>query len=315
MAESKEIKPRTNPTPVQERYRCQSPMTLLDLIMDKSCRNRTAAKQVIASGRVAVDDVSTTKATDVLPEGVLVTIHRGVPAKPFSHTKLELIWEDNDYVVLYKESGIPTVNTAHKSRQETALSIMSQHYKATDEQAKVFMVNRLDNNTAGFIVFAKSVESKELLTKEWHTRVKHQVFVACIEGSMPEKTLELTATSSDSEGGIKHKISADIKVDKSSKWGGLHVVQADVKRARIYSLRKLFGDNGLSIMGDIRSRSAFSSRGTIALEQTLLEIQMPSEKAPRRYEHPYPTHFFTLLKEDKGGDMEVTNNRNGKRQI
>ena len=152
-----------NPTPVQETYRAGSEAPLLELLMEKSSRNRTAAKQLIASGRVSVGKWSTTRATETVGAGVVVRVHRGVPPMPFRHPKLEIVWESEAYVVAYKKRGLPTVNTAHKNRQQTALFLLSQHYKKGEEGAKLFMVNRLDRNTAGFVVFARSVEAKELL--------------------------------------------------------------------------------------------------------------------------------------------------------
>lgn len=301
MAENKEIKLNTNPTPVQERYRCQTSAPLLEFLMEKSCRNRTSAKKIIASGRISINNVPTTRATDEVPTDAVVTIHTGIPPQPLNHPKLEVLWEDKDYVILYKKSGLPTVNTAHKSRQETALSIMSQHYKKGEEGAKVFMVNRLDKSTAGFICFAKNIKAKERIVKEWHQRVKHQIFVACVEGELTRETEELTATSAqDEESTTARTITAKIKIDKSSAHGGMHIVQADVLRARIFSLRKLFGDNRLSIFGDVRSRSAFQTDKMIGLEQIVLEIQLPNEAKTRRFERPYPTHYFSWLKEDKG---------------
>lgn len=288
-----------NPTPVQETYRAGSEAPLLELLMEKSSRNRTAAKQLIASGRVSVGKWSTTRATETVGAGVVVCVHRGVPPMPFRHPKLEIAWESEEYVVAYKKRGLPTVNTAHKNRQQTALFLLSQHYKKGEEGAKLFMVNRLDRNTAGFVVFARSVEAKELLVKEWSRRAKHQRFIACIEGELKEKVQLLSATSEERSLSKPKLITAEVRVDKSSRNGQMHIVQIDVVGARIFSLRKLFGDNGLSILGDVRSRSQIRTDREIALEQIGLELLIPGEQQPRRFERPYPTHYFSWLRLDK----------------
>lgn len=290
----------TNPTAVQESYRAGADTPLLELLMEKSSRNRTAAKQVISSGRVSVGGWSTTLATQVVREGSLIQVHRGVPPAPFRHTKLEILHESEHYLVAYKKSGLPTVNTSHKNRQETALFLLSQHLKKGEEGAKLFMVNRLDRNTAGFVVFAKSVEAKEQLVREWSKRVKHQVFIACIEGELKEKEQLLSATSNEENKSKARLVTAQVRVEKSSRNGQMHIVRVDVPGARIFSLRKLFGDNSLSIMGDVRSQSQIKTDKQIALEQIGLEIQLPGEKAVRRFERPYPTHYFSWLRFDKG---------------
>lgn len=289
----------TNPTPVQEQYRAQEESSLLDFLMVKSSRNRTAAKQIIASGRVTVQNTPTTKATETVREGQVVKVHKGIPPAPFTHDKIEIVWENGEYVVAFKKNGIPTVNTSHQNRQETVMYTLSQHYKKREEGAKLFMVNRLDRNTAGFVIFAKTVEAKEVLVKEFSRRVIHQQFIACVEGEISEKEQVLSATSGEEDSKKSRIISALVRVDKSSARGGMHIVQADVSGARIFSLRKLFGDNGLSIMGDIRSKSQVKTNKSIALEQIALEMTIPGEGQPRRWDRPFPTHYFTYLKEDK----------------
>lgn len=289
----------TNPTPVQEQYKAQEESPLLDFIMVKSSRNRTAAKKIIASGRVSIQTRPTTKATDIVRVGQVVTVHKGIPPAPFTHGKIEIVWENGEYVVVYKKNGIPTVNTAHQNRQQTVIYTLSQHYKKGEEGAKLFMVNRLDRNTAGYVIFAKTVEAKELLVKEFSQRVKHQVFIACIEGELTEKEFVLSATSGDESSKWSRIVGAEIRVNKSSALGGMHIVQADVSGARIFSLRKIFGDNELSIMGDVRSKSQFKTDKSIALEQIALEMTIPGEERTMRWERPFPTHYFTYLKEDK----------------
>ncbi|MDO5016784.1 MAG: pseudouridine synthase [Porphyromonas sp.] len=297
--ENKREQIRSNPTPVQERYRAEEEASLLEVLMVKSARNRTSAKQVIASGRVSVDDRWTTRATETVSAGTVITVHKGVPPAPFTHPKLEIVWENNDYVVAHKKNGLPTVNTSHNKRQDTALFLLSRHYKKGDEEAKIFMVNRLDRNTAGFVVFAKNINAKELLVKEWSRRVKRQTFVACIEGELEGKETVLSATSDDTKGNSPKLISARVKVDKSGANDGMHIVQAEVGGVRIFSLRKLFGDNGLSIMGDVRSKSQFKTDNSIALEQIALEITFPGEQGTKHFERPYPTHYFSWLRYDK----------------
>lgn len=303
---NKEVR-QLNPTPVQETYRAHRPAQLLQLVMDKSSRNKTAAKKLLGSGRVSVQGEPTTRATQEVSEGALVTVHRGAPPIPLTHRLLEIAWENDDFVIVYKKSGLPTVNTSHKNREETALWILSEHYKKSDPDAKLFMINRHDRNTSGYVMFGKSVEAKEVMVQQWSRLVKSQVFVACVEGMIEEKQLVLSATSAEDRHGKSRFVSAEITVDKSSALGGMHVVQADVSGARIYSLRKLFGDNHLSILGDIRSRSSFVTDHKIALEQISLELYLPGKESQKiSLKRPYPTHYFTLLKEDKGlrsGDL------------
>lgn len=288
-----------NPTPIQESYRVQESKPLLEVVMEKSARSRTASKRLLASGRVSVDGRMTTMATDSPKEGALITVHRGAPPLPFTNRLVEIIWENDDYIVIYKKRGIPTVNTAHKERQETALWLLSRHYKITNPDAKIFMVNRLDRSTAGFVVFAKSIEAKDALVNSWSRVVTKQLFVACVEGEVDAKEFQLSAVSGEERYGKEKITVAQVRVEKSSALGGLHIVSVDMIGARIFSLRKLFGDNNFSIFGDVRSKSSFRTEKDIALEQIALEFALPGNNQKMSFERPFPTHYFQLLREDK----------------
>lgn len=292
--ESRREQPTKNSTPIQERYRVtEEHLSLLEQIVTKSARSRSAAKKLIGSGRVTIDGTPTTLATEVPRAGALIAVHRGTPPAPFRHPKLELIWENEAYVILYKKSGIPTVNTSHKDRLETAIWVVSQYYKAQDPESKLFMTNRLDRNTAGFIIFAKSVEAKEALVRHWKERVREQRFIACVEGEVPETSFTITATS-DEAAKVQWHSSAEVTLRKSNKAGTLHIVEVSVRDARIFSLRKMLADNGLAIFGDVRSRSQYQTRSLIALEQIGMSLQIGGRELT--FERPYPTHYFQLLR-------------------
>lgn len=285
---------------IQETYRVELPnQTLLEVLQEKSGRSRSAAKKLLASVRVAVDGAFTTRAEMVLKPESVITIHVSAPAKPFSHPLLELIWENSDYVVLYKSMGIPTVNTSHKDRRATALFVLSQHYKKDNPQAKLFMVNRLDRNTAGFVIFAKSIESKDLLVAQWSRLVRSQTFATCVEGEVYDRTFTIESSSEPQKGKRQFITTAEVKLLKSSARGGMHVIEVDVKHARIFSLRKVLGDNGFGIYGDVRSGSSFMTDGKIALQQIRFELVLPETGQRLNFERPFPSHFYTLLKEDR----------------
>ncbi|WP_296162110.1 pseudouridine synthase [uncultured Porphyromonas sp.] len=302
-----------NTSPSQESYSAEEQQSLLDLIITKSGRSRTATKRLISSGRVSVAETPTTMATQMLEPGTAVTVHRLAPVAPFAHPLISVEWEDDSYVVVYKKTGIPTVNTAHKDPRNTVLHILSRHYKKSNPAAKLFMLSRLDKSSAGFVVFAKTTEAKELLSRRWSSAVHHQRYALVVEGTLPTtEPFELTSVSTPSEDERKGRTSArtetavraEVQPLTSSAGGNLHLVEADVVGVRIYSMRKIFGDNKLRIFGDIRYHSHFYAKDQIALAQTELELTMPHTGETLRLRRPIPSHFRTLLAQDKGQPEE-----------
>ncbi|MDO5036411.1 MAG: pseudouridine synthase [Porphyromonas sp.] len=292
-----------NRSPIQETYFIhEDQMTLLDALQQKSSRSRTAAKKLLSTGRVSIDGIPTTLATELLSSGALLTVHEAAPVKPFRHQRIKVLWENEDYVILYKQSGIPTVNTARRDRRDTVLYLLSKYYKEINANAKLFMVNRLDRNTTGFVVFAKNIDAKELLVKEWGRRVTHQIFATCVEGMIEDRsphTIESVSERKEGRNRYQQVTTAQVRVLKSSTHGNMHVLEVDVERARIFSLRKMLGDQSLSIFGDVCSGSSFMTDHKIALQQVELELTIPKSEERLALKRPFPTHYYTFLKEDR----------------
>lgn len=295
-----------NPSGVQETYKASARGTLLSCLQEKSERSRTSAKQLISSGRVCVDRVVVSLPTAEVGVGALVTVHRSAPPRPFSHPLIDKVWENEDYLVVYKDAGIATVNTAHKDREDTALWLLSKNLKLSDPQGKLFMVNRLDKSTSGYIIFAKNVDAKDQMNKQWSRQVSRQTFAACVEGEINGCDFRLSAKppknkeKDEDRGRRLREVEAQVAVKKSSAHGGLHVVEIEVHGERIFSLRKIFADNKLSIFGDVRSHSNYVMKDRIALQQIRLELTLPQNGRHLSFERAFPSHFYSFLRGDKG---------------
>ena len=296
-----------NPTAVQETYHAAGEGDLLSLIRDKSGRSRTSSKQLIASGRVSVNGTVTTQATLSLAPGDIVTVHSGVKPKDFYHPLLEKIWEDDHLLLVYKKAGLPTVNTGHKDKTETAIWILSRAMKETrGRDYKLFMLNRLDKNSEGYVLFAKTIPAKEVMVKQWGNLIRSQRFVLCLEGDLSSQSGTLSHETTDKEGKSIKRVTADYRILKRGKKGGLSIVEALVRGPRLYNLRTLVRENGLAIFGDVRSRSGYVTKDKIGLIQTGVAFLNPFSGEELSFERKFPAHFFAYLKADKGPSAGIT---------
>ncbi|MDE6284402.1 MAG: RNA pseudouridine synthase, partial [Bacilli bacterium] len=79
--------------------------------------------------------------------------------------KLKIIYEDKDIIVINKPSGILTVNDG---KQSANLYHETREYiKKQNPRNKIFIVHRLDKDTSGVIIFAKSEQVKYFLQNNW----------------------------------------------------------------------------------------------------------------------------------------------------
>lgn len=290
---------KENPSPVQETYRVSSAGTLIEVLREKSCRSRTATKRLLATGRVSVDGIVTTTATLLLSPGQKITVHEGVPPSELTHEVIEIVWEDSDYIVVYKKAGLPTVNTGHRKKEDTVIWIVSQHLKLTDPKAKLFMITRQDNNTEGYVLFAKNIDAKTDMISRWQQCICDQIYVLCVEGKLASTSGEIISETKPDDKQQHRRVRTSYKVLRRSKNGNMAVIEVSVSGARIYNLRKVMKDNDLKIYGDIRSRSSFKTEGKIALLQTQFSFRHPKTGQRMDFKRGFPSHFFTLLRDDK----------------
>ena len=107
------------------------------------------------------------------------------PPKRHQPKGLTVLYEDRDIVVVDKVCGLLTVSTA-KVRENTAYYLLSDYVRKGNQKSKkrVFIVHRLDRETSGVIVFAKTENAKHFLQEEWHGFEKK--YYAVVHGTMKE---------------------------------------------------------------------------------------------------------------------------------
>lgn len=292
-----------NTSPVQERYSVRESDTILQLLQRLSGRSRTAAKQLLTTNRICINGKATTQATYTPTIGSTITVHQRSCQKPFSHPKICIVWQDDDYILVEKKAGIYTVNTTHQDRTRTVIWILSQYLKESNPAQKLFMLNRLDSESAGFILFAKNLKAKENAVRQWGHLLREQRFILAVQGTLLAAEMDISATSATKETKGKKQqpkiVKAHLRQIKSSSAGNLHIVEVSVGASRIFSLRKLVSDNGLQILGDGRNQSNFGLKGKIALEQTKIVLRLPNQlQQELSFTRPFPSHFYTYLRYD-----------------
>lgn len=156
---------------------------LLEQMKDKS---RNTVKSYLTHGQVAVNDCRSTRHDTPLAVGDTVSLRYGKATHPLRHPMLRIIFEDDSLIVADKRNGLLSVGTDREQRK-TAFFILSEHIKRADPENRLFVVHRLDRETSGLIIYAKSMQIQEALQKNWKQVVLDRRYVAVVEGHLPEK--------------------------------------------------------------------------------------------------------------------------------
>lgn len=154
-------------------------MTLLDrlaaLFPGSSRRSR---KHWIEEGRVRVNGEVTRRGDTTVTAADRVEL--GAPPPPAFPAALRAVYEDDDIVVIDKPAGLLTIATEHE-RERTAYRMLAD-YVAGQPGRRLFIVHRLDRETSGLLVFAKSPTAKRALQEQFMTRVVERRYLAVVEG-------------------------------------------------------------------------------------------------------------------------------------
>ena len=175
-------------------YRVEEAAELLPFLLTKmGGMTRTSVKQLLGQRRVKVNNAIQTRHDTPLRKGDLITIESGRGNAELRHPKLRIIYEDDALIVVEKKNGLLTVPYNPKSTETTALSILKDYVKKQSRQASVYVVHRLDRETSGVLVFAKSPELQEYMRTYWRQLVSKRTYVALVEGKLQKREGTITS--------------------------------------------------------------------------------------------------------------------------
>jgi len=138
----------------------------------------------LASGRVRVDGVVVRRGDAGVAAGARVSLGTAPPSFP---SALRLVHEDADVIVIDKPPGLLTVAT-ERERERTAYRLLFDYVAAQAggtshaTRPRLFIVHRLDRETSGLLVFAKSASVKRALQAQFAARTVERGYVAVVEG-------------------------------------------------------------------------------------------------------------------------------------
>ena len=102
---------------------------------------------------------------------------------------LEILFEDTELLVVNKPSGM-LVHPTHPDKNGTMLNALVFHLNSgsTGKTIRPGLVHRLDKETSGMIVVAKSVRSHRLLARQFQQKSVEKKYIALVEGSVSANT-------------------------------------------------------------------------------------------------------------------------------
>lgn len=301
-------------------YRVEESTELLSFLLAKmGGMTRTSLKQLLGQRRVKVNKVIQTRHDTPLRKGDTITIEAGRGNIELRHPKLRIIYEDDALIIVEKKNGLLTVPYNPKSSETTALSILKDYVKKQSRQAAVYVVHRLDRETSGVLVFAKSPELQEYMRTYWRQLVSKRSYVALVEGHLPKREGTITSwltednhtamvySSPTDNGGqkavthykvLKESIAAlpeDSLLYGEEQGGGLFsLVELNLETGRTNQIRVHMQSIGHPVVGDRKYGHGNESSpiDRLCLHARTLEFIHPMTEKKVRFEAAMPKEFM-----------------------
>ncbi|WP_226037894.1 RluA family pseudouridine synthase [Aquibacillus saliphilus] len=286
-----------------ETYKVNEESELLPFLLETmSNRGRNSVKSILTRGQVLVEDKVVTKHNFMLQPGFTVTIEKNKVAKASTFENMEIIHEDADIIVIEKDAGLLSVASA-KEKSMTAYKQLMTYVQKIDKKNRIFIVHRLDRDTSGVMMFAKSEKVKLKLQNSWKDIVKERAYVALIEGVLkkPEgtitswlketKTLRMYSSPTPNDG---QKAITNYKVIQSNN--NFSLVEVHLDTGRKNQIRVHMEDLGHPIVGDKKYGSKINIIGRLGLHAKVLAFSHPTTGKLHRFESATPKSFLTSSK-------------------
>ena len=292
-------------------FRVEAASELMTFLLSKlGGMTRTSVKQLLSQRRVTVNAGIQTRHDTPLKPGDIVQINQGRGNVELRHPKLRVIYEDDALIVVEKKNGLLTVPYNPKSSETTAYSILKDYVRKQSNRNTIHVVHRLDRETSGVLVFAKSAELQEYMRTYWRQLVTKRSYMAMVEGHLQQSQGTITTWfTEDPKTGMVYSSPKDnggqkavthFKLIKTTVLGEgdqalpISLVELNLETGRTNQIRVHMQSMGHPVLGDRKygHGNEFSPIDRLCLHAQTLEFIHPMTEKKVRFEAPLPKEFL-----------------------
>ena len=224
---------------------------------------------------------------------------------PFRHRPkgLTIIYEDHDIIVVNKSCGLLTVE-ANYERVKTAHRILTTYIRKGSLKSRklLFPVHRLDRDTSGVLVFAKSFDASETLKAQWKD-VKNR-YIAVVHGILKKKSGTITSYLTENEKhevySVKDRKKGDLAKTRYKVVGETRVyslIEIELLTGRKNQIRVHLSEKGHPLVGDTKYGKKDGPKGRLALHSQFLTFKHPRTGKDVTFQAEVPFFFKRHFKD------------------
>ena len=278
----------------------QTPDALLQYLLSHAKESRNKIKATLQGRGIKVNGKVVTQFDAPLRKGDRIQVARHKNNSAFKSRYVKIVYEDRWIVVVEKNIGILSMAAGHSSLN--VKSVLDDYFLKTRQRCRAHVVHRLDRDTSGLMIYAKDIDTEQILEHDWHGTVYDRRYVAVVSGEMEDDNGTVRNWLKDN----KAYVTYSSPTDNGGKLAVTHfhvlarttehsLVEYKLETGRKNQIRVHSADLGHPVCGDTKYGNGDDPLHRLCLHAYVLCFVHPITKERMEFSTPIPTSFRSLF--------------------
>ena len=284
-----------------DHYVVKEARPLLEWLLENVAQSRSKIKATLQGRGVKVNGKTVSQFDMMLEPGMKVAVSKTKRNQMgFKNRYVKIVYEDRWLIVVEKMPGILSMAAGHSSLN--VKTVLDDYFRQSRQKCRAHVVHRLDRDTSGLMVYAKDMETEQILEHHWHELVYDRRYVAVVSGEMEEDEGTIANWLKDN----KAYVTYSSPVDNGGKYAVTHfhtlarttdhsLVEFKLETGRKNQIRVHTADMGHPVCGDTKYGNGDDPLHRLCLHAWLLCFEHPVTHEQMEFETPVPTDFRRLF--------------------
>lgn len=272
------------------------------LLANMKGESRSKIKATLQGRGVKVNGKTVTRFDYPLKNGMKVAVSKSKRNVDVLNSRyVKIVYEDRYLVVIEKNTGILSMAAGHSSLN--VKSVLDDYFRKSRQKCTAHVVHRLDRDTSGLMIYAKDIQTEQILEHNWHDIVYDRRYVAVVSGEMEEdegtvvnwlKDNKAYVTySSPVDNGGKYAVTHFYTLDRTTEHS---LVEFRLETGRKNQIRVHSADMGHPVCGDVKYGNGDDPLHRLCLHAYVLCFYHPVTNKPMEFDTMIPTGFRRLFR-------------------
>lgn len=297
---------KDNPYKKKDKYvqiKVQNDAPLLEWLLENVKQSKSKTKATLQNRGIKVNNRIVTQFDFALHKGDKVFVSTTKKNDQFQSKYVKLVYEDRYLVVVEKAHGILSMGVGKASLN--VKTILDNYFKRSRQKCTAHVVHRLDRETSGLLIYAKDMETRQILEHEWHNMVYDRRYIAILSGKINTEGGTIANWLKDN----KMYVTYSSPIDNGGKYAVTHfhvlnttdthsLVEFTLETGRKNQIRVHAADIGHPVCGDSKYGNGDDPINCLCLHAYILCFYHPITHQPMEFSTQIPIAFKRILEKD-----------------